>query len=72
MVGSRDELGQLAESFNRMAAQLRETMSKLEALNKNLAGLRLPQVGVSRADFSAPGDEYFEKHLKGVALTVVP
>jgi len=35
-VGSRDELGLLAASFNRMTAQLGETMSKLEALNKNL------------------------------------
>jgi signal transduction histidine kinase len=35
-VGSKDELGLLAASFNRMTAQLGETMSKLEALNKNL------------------------------------
>jgi len=35
-VPSKDELGLLAASFNRMTAQLRETMSKLESLNKNL------------------------------------
>jgi signal transduction histidine kinase len=35
-VGSEDELGLLAASFNRMTAELRETMSKLASLNKNL------------------------------------
>jgi signal transduction histidine kinase len=35
-VAAKDELGTLADSFNKMAAQLRETMAKLESLNKNL------------------------------------
>ncbi|MDB4970753.1 MAG: sensor protein [Myxococcales bacterium] len=35
-VGSEDEIGLLAASFNAMAAELRETLTKLEALNKNL------------------------------------
>jgi len=37
-VGSRDELGLLAESFNRMTAQLRATMAELAALNRGLEG----------------------------------
>jgi signal transduction histidine kinase len=37
-VGSADEIGLLAGSFNLMAAELRETMAKLAALNRNLEG----------------------------------
>jgi signal transduction histidine kinase/HAMP domain-containing protein len=37
-VGSADEIGLLAGSFNLMAAELRETMAKLESLNRNLEG----------------------------------
>jgi signal transduction histidine kinase len=36
--GSEDEIGLLAASFNAMAAELRETLTKLEALNRNLEG----------------------------------
>ena len=35
-VGSEDEIGLLAASFNAMAAELRETLTKLESLNRNL------------------------------------
>lgn|GEM_PF-3243513 len=35
-VGSSDEIGLLAESFNRMAAQLKATMAELASLNRNL------------------------------------
>ncbi len=35
-VGSQDEVGLLAASFNAMAAELRETLGKLESLNRNL------------------------------------
>jgi signal transduction histidine kinase/HAMP domain-containing protein len=35
-VPAQDEVGLLAESFNRMAAKLRDTMAELEALNRNL------------------------------------
>ena len=35
-VGSEDEIGLLAASFNAMAAELRETLGKLESLNRNL------------------------------------
>ncbi|MEO6954905.1 MAG: HAMP domain-containing protein, partial [Polyangia bacterium] len=35
-VATKDELGALADSFNRMAAKLRETVDKLASLNKNL------------------------------------
>ena len=35
-VATDDELGALADSFNRMAANLRETVDKLASLNKNL------------------------------------
>ena len=36
--GSEDEVGLLAASFNAMAAELRETLTKLESLNRNLEG----------------------------------
>src|SRR5439155_9280074 len=36
--GSNDEIGLLAASFNAMAAELRETLTKLESLNRNLEG----------------------------------
>jgi signal transduction histidine kinase len=36
--GTDDEIGLLATSFNAMAAELRETLTKLEALNRNLEG----------------------------------
>jgi signal transduction histidine kinase len=37
-VGVEDEIGLLAASFNAMAAELRETLTKLESLNRNLEG----------------------------------
>jgi signal transduction histidine kinase len=37
-VASGDEIGLLAESFNLMAAELRDTMAKLESLNRGLEG----------------------------------
>jgi signal transduction histidine kinase len=37
-VASSDEIGLLADSFNRMAAELRETMAKIESLNRGLEG----------------------------------
>ncbi len=36
--GTDDEIGLLATSFNAMAAELRETLTKLESLNRNLEG----------------------------------
>lgn len=35
-ISSRDEVGLLADSFNKMTARLRQTMSELESLNRNL------------------------------------
>jgi signal transduction histidine kinase len=79
-VTSGDEVGLLAESFNKMAVQLRETMAKLESLNKNLEGEVLRRTDeirrqaeftevlnapVSRDGKSSGGDI---KHLLGEAL----
>ena len=38
-VGSRDEIGDLANSFNRMSKDLRRTMEEKDAINKNLKDL---------------------------------
>jgi hypothetical protein len=44
----------------------------LKALTRNLNGLRLPSVGVSRSDFGDATPEYFAKNLKGVPLWIAP
>jgi hypothetical protein len=44
----------------------------LTLLRKNLASLRIPQIGVSRGDFGNATHEYFAKNLKGVPLWITP
>lgn len=42
----------------------------LKALTKNLEGLKLTSVGVSRRDFGNPSEEFLNKNLRGISLRV--
>ncbi len=55
-VKAKDEVGQLADSFNRMTIELRETMAKLAALNHNLEAevLRRTEADSAAAPNSMP------------------
>lgn len=44
----------------------------LKALKKNLVGLKLSQIGVSKSDFGNVKDEFFEKNLKGIPVSIMP
>ena len=45
-------------------------VESLRALTKNLAGLKLSSIGISRRDFGNPSEEFFTKHLKGIPVRV--
>jgi hypothetical protein len=44
----------------------------LKPLAKNIQGLNLASVGVSRRDFGNPSEDFFSKHLKGISVSVTP
>lgn len=46
--------------------------STLHNLQKNLASLKLPKIGVSKSDFGQVAPDYFSKNLKGVSLWIAP
>jgi hypothetical protein len=43
----------------------------LKALKKNLSSLKLARLGISRADWNGPSDEFFAKNLKGTGLCIL-
>ncbi len=40
-------------------------------LRKNLSSLRIGSIGFSKSDFGNPGEEYFNRHFKGITFSVV-
>jgi len=42
----------------------------LKALTKNLSGLKLNSIGISRKDFGNPSEDFLTKNLKGISLRV--
>lgn len=46
-------------------------LEALHVLQKNLLGLKIPRIGLSRKDFSNQKDDYFLKQLRGCELWIV-
>lgn len=44
----------------------------LSAVRKNIASLKLEQIGISRADFGAADNSFFSKTLKGLPVWIAP
>ena len=42
------------------------------ALKKNLQGLKLGEIGLSRSDFGGLADDYLDRQLEGAAFWIVP
>jgi hypothetical protein len=43
-----------------------------EVLRKNLVGLRLKEIGISKSDFGGVDEDYLSRKMKGIELWIVP
>jgi anti-anti-sigma regulatory factor/methyl-accepting chemotaxis protein len=76
-IRSRDEVGQLAESFNTMAAGLQRTRAELEAQNQSLehavaARTAMLEESVARLEQSMAEQSQLQSLLAGVSTPVLP